>query len=248
MSRSHNPQRPFNPQRRRDGRIVFGLIAVLIGALALLHTLHIIPSLWYTMHFGWPIVLIVIGIFLGVKNNFRRNAWWILILIGAAHLIPAFTIGDVSSARLVWPALLILAGLAMIFRSKNCKQWDKKRLEMVTNGESTLHIDVTMGGRKEIVTSKEFRGGHVSTTFGGTEINLMQADSTVQPMVLDIRVSFGSVELIVPSHWEVINEINPSMGSVEDHRLARTPDISQDKRTLMLRGSCSFGSIEIKSY
>jgi hypothetical protein len=67
-------------------------------------------------------------------------------------------------------------------------------------------------------------------------------------MVLDVRVAFGSAEIIVPSHWEVVNEINPTLGSVEDQRMLRTPDASIERRTLILRGSCAFGSIEIKGY
>jgi len=116
-----------------------------------------------------------------------------------------------------------------------------------TNTEDTLNIDVAFGGRKSIVTSKNFKGGFVSTAFGGAEINLMQADS-IETMYLDLKVSFGGVEIIVPSHWEVQIEVNPSFGSVEDHRMIRTASAGEDKRTLVLRGSCAFGSIEIKSY
>ena len=111
-----------------------------------------------------------------------------------------------------------------------------------------LNIDVTFGGRKEIVTSKDFKGGTISATFAGAEVNLMQADSTTQPMTLDVRVAFGGVELIVPSHWEIQNNITPAFGSVEDQRIIRTPNSGEEKKVLALRGSCSFGSIEIKSY
>lgn len=238
----------FPTRSRNNGRVVFGTLIAGIGVLILLQMLHILPSIWYTFHIGWPVLLIVIGAMLGIKNNFRNNAWWILILVGAFNLIPVFEIADgVTSKRIAWPLLLILAGLAMVFRNKNGR-WHRDRMELVTNGESLLNIDVTFGGRKEIVTSKEFRGGRVSTTFGGAEINLMQADSTEQPIVLEVRVSFGGVEIIVPSHWEVINEIDPSFGSVEDHRHIRMAEPGTERRTLILRGSCSFGSVEVKSY
>ncbi len=234
--------------RRRDGRTIFGFFLIGAGIFALFHTLRELPAFFYYWEFIWPTALIGLGVLLGIRNNFRKNAWWILIAIGLFNLIPVFHIGNVSSHDLAFPALLIGAGLFITFRNKNNRESEKMRFEMITNGESTLNIENTMGGRKEIVTSKEFRGGNIRTTFGGTEVNLMQADGTVQPMVLDIQISFGSVELIVPSHWEVINEIRPSMGSVEDHRSIRTPDTAFEKRTLMLRGSCSFGSLEVKSY
>jgi hypothetical protein len=68
-------------------------------------------------------------------------------------------------------------------------------------------------------------------------------------MVIDIKVSFGGVELIVPSHWDVKNEIESTMGSVEDIRAVRTaPTTNEERRLLVLRGSCTCGSIEVKSY
>jgi predicted membrane protein len=237
-----------HPNNRRGGHVVFGIVIAIIGVFALLHTLSDIPMFDYFLDLGWPVVLIIIGVLLGFRSNFRKNAWWILIAIGVFNLIPVFHIGNVSSYELGGPVFLIAAGLFIAFRKRKPKEIDFTKLEMITSGESTLNIDNTMGGRKEIVTSKEFRGGSIRTTFGGTEVNLMQADGTIQPMVLDIHVSFGSIELIVPSYWEVINEIRPSMGSVEDHRSVRTPDASYERRTLLLRGSCSFGSIEVKSY
>ena len=109
-------------------------------------------------------------------------------------------------------------------------------------------VDIVFGGRKEIVTSKDFKGGIVSVTFGGSEINLTQADFTEEQIVLDCRVTFGGVELIVPAHWEIQNNIVPSMGSVEDERMIYTGQTGDVKKKLILQGTCNFGSIEIKSY
>jgi len=109
-------------------------------------------------------------------------------------------------------------------------------------------MDITFGGRKEVVTTKDFKGGVVSATFGGVELNFMQADFTGPTAVLDLRVSFGGVEIIVPSNWDIQNEINPSFGNVEDERSMQTPSSPENRKTLILRGNCSFGSVEIKSY
>jgi hypothetical protein len=253
-----DPQYRPGQQRRGEGKVIFGVAIVAAGILMLLRMLHILPHVWFNFHSGWPVIVLIIGIVMGVRSNFKNNAWWILCLIGAAHLIPSFYIGDIPSNRLLWPVVLIAAGLAVIFRKKKpdarTGDW-RNNMNQITAGDpviqnnaGTLNIDVTFGGRKEMVTSKEFRGGTINVTFGGAEINLMSADSTIQPMILDVRVAFGSAEIIVPSHWDVVNEINPTMGSVEDQRMLRTPDASVDRRTLILRGSCAFGSIEIKGY
>lgn len=237
-----------NPyDRNRGGNKLFGgVILLLIGVLLLLKKLHMFP--YFDWHTIWPVVVILIGLFIGIQKRFRNHAWWILILVGGAHLVPEFMVMGTRSSSLMVPLAFIIGGLVVLFRSRK-KNDCMRETEVITNTESYLNIDVTFGGRKEIVTSKDFRGGNISTTFGGTEVNMIQADTTVSPIVLNLSVSFSGVELVVPSHWELQNEIEPTFGSVEDHRSIRTPGITTEPRkVLILKGSCSFGSIEIKSY
>ncbi len=195
---------------------------------------------------GWPLILLVIGLLIGIKNRFRKNAWWILVLIGGAHMIPRFEINGTPSTRLIWPVIMIIAGIFIALSPRRCRK--HREFDVITNGDNDLNIDVTFGGRKEIITSKEFRGGTIQASFSGCEINLMQADNPEQPILLNMKVSFGGIELIVPSHWEIKNEITPFAGSVEDHRTIRSASGTEEKRTLILKGSVSFGSVEIKSY
>ncbi|RYE26303.1 MAG: hypothetical protein EOP51_01020 [Sphingobacteriales bacterium] len=233
--------------RGRGDKTFFGMLIILAGVFILVKKLHLFYIDWQLV---WPIVLIGIGLLLGIKKRFHNHAWWILMMIGVVHLIPEFEINGVSSASLITPAALIIGGLVIVFRSKTKKDClPGKQFETVTNSESVVNIDVTFAGRKEIVTSKDFKGGNIHTSFGGVELNLVQADTTTQPIVLNVKVSFGGVELIVPSHWEIQNEIETTLGSVEDHRAIRTGASSiEERKVLVLRGSCSFGSLEIKSY
>ncbi len=243
-------QRHMHPGHHRGDKRWFGFALLLVGLFILLRKLNFFDMEW---HDAWPWMIIAVGMFIALKSKFRNNAWWILTLIGVAHLIPVFEIVDgVSSKELFVPAVLILLGLVVIFRpARKKKLWDDRcgsNIKTVTNGDSVLNVDVTFGGHKEIVTSKDFKGGNVSTTFGGAEINLMNADSTDKTITLNMRVSFGGIELIVPSHWLIKNEISNTLGSVEDNRNIYTQGGSEEKITLVLTGSCSFGSIEIKSY
>lgn len=233
----------WNDRRGKRGGS-FGFILVLIGLVILSHHL----GLFYLhYHLLWPIMLIALGIFIGIKHRFRNNSPFILIGIGVLNLIPRFEIMGVESSELAVPVMFILGGLLLMIRPRNRRCMPRERIISSTNDEDILNIDVTFGGRKAIVTSKQFKGGNISVAFAGAEINLMQADST-EVMTLDMKVSFGGVEIIVPSHWEVIMDMQPSFGNVEDHRSVRTLAAGEQKRTLMLRGTCSFGNVELKSY
>lgn len=245
-NRNYYARRHFREHDPRN-RVFFGLMLALIGIGYLLRVFGILN--YFDLESSWPILLIILGILLGVKNRGRRNAWWILILIGAANMIPEFKIGHVHSREIVWPMGLVVLGVVIALRpKKNRADCYPGTTNTFINTEGDLNIDVTFGGRKEVVTSKDFKGGTISVTFGGTELNLTQADFTTPTVALDFHVSFGGVEMVVPSNWEIQNEISPSFGSVEDQRTIQTSNNNETKKILILRGNCSFGSIEIKSY
>ena len=244
---SEERMKKFHEHKRRS-RAFFGIALALGGLFYMLKEMDIIR---FSINFTWPYILIIVGLFLGIKSKFHNAAWWILILIGGAYLVPVFEITkDHYSNELAWPALFVVVGLAIALHPKRdrCKPSFKRKLDTTINTADKINVDVTFGGRKEVVTSKEFAGGVTSVTFGGCEMNLSQADFTTPSVVLDFHISFGGVELIVPSHWELQNEISPTFGSVEDERTIQTAATAENKKILILRGSCSFGSIEIKSY
>lgn len=235
-------------QKQGGDKRWFGFALLMIGVVVLLN-----KFMDFDYHSLWPWILIGIGVIVGLKNKFSNNAPYILIAVGVAHVIPVFYIMGVSSKALLVPAALIGLGLLFIFRPGSKKKTWSERCESgirtVTNNENVLNVDVTFGGHKEIVTSKDFKGGNISTTFGGSEINLMNADSTEKTLTLNLKVSFGGVELIVPSHWQIKNEISNTLGNVEDNRNVYTYGGEQKEIiTLVLTGTCNFGNIEIKSY
>lgn len=249
MRRYHHHNRMHS---KRD-RMLFGSMIAVLGIVLLCKALGI----FYLSVHTWPFLLIFLGIFVAIKSGFRNMGSVVLIVIGVANLVPAFYIMGHPSTELAWPLLLIGGGLFMALRPRRPHPYfDRRhraecgdyRNNVFTSNENTINLDVTFGGRKEMVTSKDFKGGSVSATFGGVEINLMQADITEKDIVIDCKVSFGGVEIVVPSHWHIQNEVNPSFGSVEDERTIHTSAPNDDVKVLILRGTCTFGSIEIKSY
>jgi hypothetical protein len=245
MDRHHH----WGHKQSNGGRIFFGAIVVIVGVFLLLKGLFPTVFSAFSLHLTWPVILIIIGIGIGIKTKFRSAAPWILIAIGGINLITHSVYGSLFPRELIWPSLIILFGLLILFKRKKAGHMKFAECQpMFTNGSDVLNIDISFAGRKEIVTSKNFQGGVIRASFAGAEINLAGADSQVQPMILELHANFAGIELIVPSHWEVQNEINPTMGSVEDLRMIRTGNTGDTQKLLILRGSCSFGSIELKSY
>lgn len=111
-------------------------------------------------------------------------------------------------------------------------------------GLDGLNETSVFGNVRRIMVSKNFTGGEVSAVFGSAEINLVQADFQ-HPPHLELNAVFGSIKLIVPSHWQVKFESNAVLGGIEDKRPRHT--IYSDK-VLYLEANAVFGGIQIESH
>ncbi len=236
-------------ERKSRNKKFLGILIIVIGIIALLKQVFLFP-IWHFRD-AWPFLLIAIGIFIGIKNRFQTIAPYILIGIGLFHLIPNFSffVGDriVYSRHLAVPMALIGIGAIFMLNQRKKKSFPHT-FTTNTASEDLLNVDITFSGRKEFVTSKNFQGGNINAAFGGAEINLMQADSPSDLIILNVRVNFGGVDMTVPANWIVKNEIETTFGSVEDQRKLQSGAFVENQKTLVLRGSCNFGGVEIKSF
>ena len=239
-----------------NGHIWTGIFILLIGLAALLrNSVEDMPE-WF---FSWKTLLIAMGLFIGVRHGFRGIAWLILIMVGGVFLLNDIY-PDMTLRNYVWPLILIVIGLFFIFRPR--KRWyaDGKKKELtgdapndpLLNPEETYSkedfVDATsiFGGTKKNILSKDFKGGDIVNIFGGSELNLSQADIKHEA-VLELTTIFGGTKLIIPSNWSVRSEAVTLFGSIEDKRPVPQLTESTDK-TLVLRGTVIFGGIDIKSF
>lgn len=93
------------------GKVIAGCILIAVGAILVLKNMGYFFPGWL---FDWPMVLIVVGLFIGFKNQFRNPAPFILIFIGSAFLI-SNNFYDFQVRQFLWPCVIIIVGLWMIF-------------------------------------------------------------------------------------------------------------------------------------
>ena len=91
------------------GRVWGGLFIVLIGGALLAQRLGLPFPPWL---FTWPVLLIAIGLFVGLRHGFRSFGWIVPVAIGGVFLAPE--IFNVNIDRLVWPVILIAVGLGFM--------------------------------------------------------------------------------------------------------------------------------------
>ncbi len=251
-----------NPNRSRDNNIIIGVIVMIIGFGLLLRKMDFI--LFPHWLFSWELLLIVIGALVGLRNKFQGIGWLVLILVGGFFLVDDLPgMHWIRSYSL--PLGIIVVGFFLVFRSaivrsfgdrgdSRYKNQVKESNDATENTGNTVNesnsddfIDITtvFGSIKKKVLSKNFKGGQATIMFAGSEVDFTHADIE-GVAVIDMVVGFGGLELVVPSNWDVKSEMAAILGGIEDKR-SNTANIDPNKR-LILKGTCMFGGVEIKSY
>ena len=237
----------------QSGRAWGGLIIVAVGAVLLAKKAGADLPPWL---FTWQMALITFGVFVGAKHRFRDWGWLVPVAIGSVFLADRF-IEDISIEQFFWPIIIIFIGLVMIFKPKRSRdgvwrRWNEKHQQEFSsmNSQNTeedfINAVTIFGGAKKVIISKDFKGGETTTFFGGVEINLTQADINGRAE-LELTQVFGGTKLVVPSNWKIqTEELVSVFGGLDDKRKnITTPD---PDKTLVLKGTCIFGGIDIKNY
>lgn len=261
-------------RNNNSSRIYGGLIIIGVGLVFLLrnfgyyvpdwifswHTLLIIIGLLigYKRNFnggGW-IIMVLIGVFFTIREivDFDISKYYfplIFILLGLM--------------------LLLKPKKSDIDRGKRCKaRWKSRmRRKYETMGDLNIpgdDVDDSMGndkyagidkndivesvsvfgGNHRQVYSKNFKGGEVVAVFGGSDINLTQADFE-GVIRMDVVAVFGGVKIVVPPGWEVRSEVTAIFGGLDDRRTLGVPAV-EPRKILIIEGVAMFGGVDIRNF
>jgi predicted membrane protein len=257
-------------RHRGRGGVVGGVILAGIGVLLLLQNLNI--PFFDDLERFWPVILIVVGGAHAARSMGKGGRVWggVIIAVGILFLLSNFGVihGD---WRLLWPGILILIGLGMLARAVD-RQPDRgydpgaSAASARKFGEdlkdriiSDIHARIPMGsvnhlsewavfgGTRRRVSSQDFQGGEAFAMFGGVEIDLRQAATTREEVVIEVNAIFGGVEVRVPETWSVIVRGAGIFGGYEDETMATlvAPDGKQPR--LIVNGFAVFGGVTVKN-
>jgi predicted membrane protein len=125
----------------------------------------------------------------------------------------------------------------------------EKDKRAIDNEKKDVLDDVSIfGGGEKSINSDNFKGGSITSIFGGSEINLKGCKLSEGPNVIDVLCVFGGTTLIVPNDWNVIMNVTPIFGGFSN-KIIKDPSASVDiNKTIIVKGLVIFGGGEIKSY
>ncbi|MEQ9590996.1 MAG: DUF5668 domain-containing protein [Cyclobacteriaceae bacterium] len=236
----------------RSGKILSGLILVTVGAVLLANQFGAQIPRWII---SWPMLLIVIGFYVGAKHSFRNWGWLIPIGIGSFFLLDRI-VPELSFRPYIWPVVIIGVGLFIMLnpgsgltgrRSRRKRLFLAEEKSGQENSDDYLNSVTVFGGIEKNMVTKNFKGGEVTTFFGGSSINMSQADIE-DKATLEITQMFGGFELVIPAHWKVQSEVVSVFGGFEDKRAPLKEHTAEKTKTLIIKGTSIFGGIDIKSF
>lgn len=239
-SRDHR----FGHHHHRGHGIFPGLVLIAWGGLLLLRELGVLSPALRAIDF-WPIVLIGAGLSIAVR---RHRLGGVLLGLAVALLgagLMAERLGYAVGVAHLWPILLIAAGIGVLWSgATRHRRGPRYANEQVSADE--LQRSVTMGNLVLVVDSQQFRGGALSATMGEIRADLRRAAMAGEEATLDVSLTMGGLELHVPTNWQVVSDVSPFMGAVEDRTEPR-PDAAGVQRKLILRGKITMGAVTIKN-
>jgi len=251
---------------RRNHKFTFAVLLILAGILFLGFNIGLIPIQYKQLIFSLPMLFIALGVIAFSKRKLFVSL--VLIGLGLFFLIPV--LGRVEPrlgayirqdfARVYWPAILVIAGLLILFRKllfpnrftyfkqreENNKYHGYHRGQWKQDCCGRLDSNNLFGSGEHIVLDSEFKGGEINTAFGQTILDLRKTTLPEGETILEVNAAFGGVVIYVPADWNVKLHTNSFFGGFSDSRESK-PDLSDNSKALVIVGSCAFGGGELKN-
>lgn len=233
----------------RFGRVIFGLVVVLIGAALMLGKLDVagtdIPGDY------WPVILIAVGFIGWVSKGFLPSFGSLMLMTLGGILLTQNLVDDKSFVDL-WPALAIAIGVSIIFGGRHRKgrkhgfgmkfkgrgsRWN----ERCKTGPSNDSDAFFSGGGREI--EGEYTGSRPRVKLASDGIDLTGATLPEDGATLNLDIMLGEYKIRIPNDWKLDIKAEVTLGQIEVNR----PDVDGERTgpTLTIDGKLFMGGVEV---
>jgi predicted membrane protein len=224
--------------------LLLGVMVLLVGFVILAGNFGFaIPGNWHHIIFSWQMLLIAIGTFIIIQHKTKLSGY-IMILIGFVFLAPKMFDINLPVQKLLVPAVLIGIGILIILRRMKIPFHDAS---LENSFDEIDDVSIFSGGDK-LITTDNFKGGRMTSIFGGSNFNMLRAKMAPGTNVISVFSMFGGAKFVVPADWKVKIDVVSIFGGYSDKRMIMPNNgIMIEDRELVIKGLVIFGGGEIKS-
>jgi len=227
-----------------SNRVIIGVILVLAGLALVIRNTGIFPSFIDHVVFSWPMLLVAIGLVLSLGAS-EKTAGIIIMAVGGFFLIPRIFSETFHMYNMFWPSIFIIIGVIFIVTKR--RGWGSISSKGLESDDFIDCVTIFSGSERQVI-SQNFKGGKMSSVFGGIDLDLTKAKLAPGRNVLEVAAVFGGVGIIVPEDWFVTIEVTPILGGFSDSRRLY-PGMTVDRTSqLVIKGAVVFGGGEVKSH
>ena len=164
-----------------------------------------------------------------------------------------FGLPDIQTWKVIAAAALAFIGLNILLprgrRSCNhsndsCGSKDQQReIPTESNNDNNPYINVNFSAVSRSLTADSLETVRLSCNFGALEVFFNQAELSPNGANAFINCSFGGIQLFIPRHWQVIDNMSCTLAGVDIKSFAAP---AENAPRLTLNGSVSLGGVEVK--
>jgi len=194
--------------------------------------------------FSFPSVLIFIGI-LSALHSSRKTVGLLLILFGSAMHVSRYY--NIDFGEFMLPLIFIAVGFLILIKHNKPKpfgDFHKYKFQQEVKDDFLESISIFSGSNKFFV-SDAFKGGNITSIFGGSEINLTDCKLADGENIIDVVAIFGGTKIFVPKDWNVVIDVFPIFGGFEAKGIRNPQQVLDKSKVLKIKGVVIFGGGQI---
>jgi len=215
------------------GRALLGAALVVFGGVLLADTTGMIDAT-ASIRQGWPLVFVFLGLAQAAVERRISMVSGFLVLGGGVALVVTTGIIDADLWSLIWPILLIGAGVWLV-------AW--RRTPAPTDAEEISRLVVFAPGRV-ISRASALRRAEVTSLFSSLSLDLSRARLDPAGARIAATAIFGQVVVVVPKGWRIQVRGLPIFGGWDD--TTSRADVDTGSPLLRVQVLSLFGGVEVR--
>lgn len=226
---------------KRFGNILWGLVIIAIGVIFGLNALGITNiNIFFR---GWWTLFIIIPSFIEFIRRDGKIGSLIGLGIGTALLLCCQGyLSFAMIAKLIFPFILVMIGLSLIFKDTFQKKVSNKIKTLNANKDNLEEYCATFGVQEANFNGQEFKGANLDAVFGSVELDLKGAIIS-KDQIINANAIFGGIEITVPANVNIKVKSTPIFGGTSNK--VKTA-YQENLPTIYINSVAIFGGVEIK--